>query len=182
MPFHSKRLKASFPPTNSLNAAVTSYLQPAHAVWGVGNLPRKENIWEYACVTWCLWLLVSLWWDQGSWAGCFVLLSCSSPKYCFGESRQLGWDLPQLSCKTSLCDRWPFSWKVVPVNPTPHFPSFTIKPSTKQNKLGKTPKLIWQEYFLALGWGGVRFGITSIFKRATAQIILILFSITLRSL
>lgn len=182
MSFHSKRLKACFPPSNSLNAAVTSYLQPAHAVWGgSGNLLPKDNTWEYSCVTWCLWLLVSLWWDQGSWVGCFVLLSCSSPKYYFGESRQLRWDLPQLSCKTSLWDRWPFSRKVVPVNPAPHSP-FAIKSSTKQNKLGKTPKLIWQEYFLALGWGRVRFGIIPIFKRVTAQIILILFSIILMSL
>lgn len=49
-PYHAfsfwKTKVACFPPSNSLNA-VTSYLQPAHAVWGGGNLPQKENTWEY---------------------------------------------------------------------------------------------------------------------------------------
>lgn len=124
-------------------------------LFGGKDLPQKENIWECFCVTWCFWFLVFLWWDQDSWAGCFVLLSCSSPTYCFGESRQLRWDLPQLLCKTSLCDRWPFSQKVVPVNLAACSPSFTIKSGTKLNKLGKILKLIWQEYFLALGWGWI---------------------------
>lgn len=178
IPYHAssfyKNKVACFPPSNSLNAAVTSCLQPAHAVWGKRFTTKGKYVRMFLCN------LMSL-------ASCFPLvrprllgwllcpLELQFPSYCFGESRQLRWDLPQLSCKTSLCDRWPFSQKVMPVNPAACSPSFTMKSGTKLNKLGKPLKLIWREYFLALAWGWV----TPIFERVTARITLIFLLITL---